>query len=154
METAQPQDAPKPKPNVYDIAKIRKAYNRVQAALTQAKEAGNQELAEKYRADYLALKQMLADAKESQAQGPESADLSQENRELKERLAKAEETFRLQRATIADLKYKLELAEDEVRTLRAPVPAKEYQNAQRIPPNALQYSFTMSDVDAEMMALK
>jgi predicted RNase H-like nuclease (RuvC/YqgF family) len=106
----------------YDIAAIRKAYNRVQDALTQAKAARDQERAAKCLSDFLALKQLLADAKESQDDAASRGELRQEIRELKARLSTAETTITDMRTTISGLKYQLELAEDEVRTLRSPLP--------------------------------
>jgi chromosome segregation ATPase len=104
----------------HDIAAIRKAYNRVQDALTQAKAEGDQERAAKYRSDFLALKQLLAEAKDSQAEGASLGELRRESADLKTQLANAKGTINDLRTTINGLKYQLELAEDEVRTLRSP----------------------------------
>lgn len=137
----------------HDVARIRKAYNRVLKALTEAKAAGQAELVEKYRTDYFTLKQMLANAKESETAGsatPTTPELLQEISLLKDRLAKAEEIFKAQRATIVDLQYKLELAEDEVRSLRAPLPAAEYQRAQTLPTTPAQ-ALTTAELLEELL---
>jgi predicted RNase H-like nuclease (RuvC/YqgF family) len=122
----------------YDLTKIRKAYNRVQDALTQAKADGDQELIAKYRSDFLALKQLLADAKDAQAaESTETTrDLRREIKDLKAQLAAAEETVKTQRTTISGLKYEMEIIKDEVRTLRAPAPTQAYRQVQNLKPAA------------------
>ena len=139
-------DTPQP---THDIAAIRKAYNRVQDALTQAKAEGDQERAAKCLSDFLALKQLLADAKESEAEGASRGELRREVRELQARLSTAESTITDMRTTISGLKYQLELAEDEVRTLRSPLQTssqRAYTTAPAAPSPTINFATLFDDL--------
>jgi seryl-tRNA synthetase len=142
-------------------AKVRAVMQAMIGELQSARDANDKERTAELKAQYTTLQNALqeykAGRKEPQAQTQESAapaapaapELVSEIVLLKERLAKAEEVFKAQRATITDLKYKLELAEDEVRTLRAPVQANPHQTIK--PSGIPERNWTTADILGELV---
>lgn len=139
-------------------AKVRAVMQAMIGELQSARDANDKERTAELKAQYTTLQNALqeykAGRKEPQAQTQESAapaapELVSEIVLLKERLAKAEEVFKAQRATITDLKYKLELAEDEVRTLRAPIQANPHQTIK--PAATPEHDWTTADILGELV---
>lgn len=117
---AQPPATPQ-----HDVAKIRKAYSKLLAAMTAAKEAGDEELLNALKPDYLAVKALLTEAKVQ-----ERALEMQANEARDKELQALREQVKLARKTIGDLKHENARLLDENRTLRAPPPVAEYKRAQ------------------------
>jgi predicted nucleic acid-binding Zn-ribbon protein len=154
--------------NEAQAAKVRAVMGAMIGKLQSARAANDKELTAELKAQYTTLQLALQEYKASRPEPeptPQQADdkpkaeiaalkaelaaAKAEHQALKERLAKAEETFKAQRATITDLKYKLELAEDEVRTLRAPVQANPHQTIK--PSGIPERNWTTADILGELV---
>lgn len=117
----------------YDIETIRKAYNKVQAAMTAAKEAGDTERLAQLKPDYMALKEMLTKAKAEQpASTPSTPSQSAQVEALQKELAAAQEEIAKLKTLVRDYRYDNERLRDENKTLRSPPPVEEYKKAQTL----------------------
>lgn len=145
LDVAHPPPTP-PAPK-HDVAKIRKAYSKLLAAMAAAKDSGDEELLETLKPDYLAVKALLTEAKaeERELELQANAAREQEVQALREQIATA-------RKTIAALKTDNERLRDELTTLRSPPPTAEYRKAQTMTQTPIR-TFADGELDAEMDAI-
>ena len=130
----------------YDVEKIRKAYTKVQAAMKEAKDAGDTERLAELKPDYMAIKDLLIKAKEEQVE----VEKVQKDT-LKKEVESLREQIKTARKTIGDLKFEVARLTDENRTLRAPPPVEEYRKAQIMPmPSTIPFSEEdmLAEIDA------
>ena len=113
-------------------AKVRAVMGAIITKLREAKAASDKPRVDELRGQYTTLQAALQEYKATRVattkQTPTTDNLSEataqlrrEATDLKARLSTAEATIKDMRTTISGLKYQLELAEDEVRTLRSPM---------------------------------
>jgi len=116
-------------------AKVRAVMGAIITKLREAKAASDKPRVDELRGQYTTLQAALQEYKATRVattkQTPATDNLSEVTAQLREatgvsadlkaRLATAEATIKDMRTTISGLKYQLELAEDEVRTLRSPM---------------------------------
>lgn len=111
-----PAPAPQAKP-APSIDQIRKAFMRAKKALQDANAEGDKERAAKIRPDFIVLRDMLAEAKASGQQDAE-AQLATAMTKIKA----LEDEVRALKVSRNDWKFKHDVLQDEVRTLRNPAP--------------------------------
>lgn len=139
-----PEPLPPPPTPQYDVDTIRKAYNKVQAAMKAAKDAGDMARSAELKSDYMAIKELLTKANAEQAviEQAKAENIEKEMAHLREQLATA-------RKTIGMLKTEVSRLDDENRSLRSAPPVEEYRKAQ-VMPTAAAPTFDMADLMREI----
>jgi chromosome segregation ATPase len=135
-------------------AKVRAVMGAIITKLREAKAASDKPKVDELRGQYTTLQAALQEYKATRVatpkQTPTTDNLSEVTAQLREatgvstdlkaRLAAAEATIKDMRTTISGLKYQLELAEDEVRTLRSPLQNPARQQSQPAPAPTINFA--------------
>jgi predicted RNase H-like nuclease (RuvC/YqgF family) len=138
-------------------AKVRAVMGAIIAKLREAKAASDKPKVGDLKGQYTTLQAALQEYKATRVTTPKqtpptdnlsevTAQLRREATDLKTQLATAEATIKDMRTTISGLRYQLELAEDEVRSLRSPLQNPARQQSQPAPSPTINFATLFDDL--------